>query len=129
MHVVSGKILLDAWRGEPGPATVYIRLLDTSRIDAAALVVDEVVLHDVRLDHVARDGIEFCVAAKELNPRARYEVGVLVDLSGDGQKRAGDYLNTRAYPVLTRGFPDQVEIHVHPIGGRGSQSIQGAADP
>jgi hypothetical protein len=115
MHVVSGRILLNGWRGEPGPATVYVRLLDTSRIDAAALTVDEVVLHDVRLDQVERDGIEFRVAAKELDPRARYEVGVLVDLTGDGQKSVGDYLNTRAYPVLTRGFPNQVEVHVHPI--------------
>jgi hypothetical protein len=36
----------------------------------------------------------------------------------------GDYLNTRSYPVLTRGFPSQIEVHVHPIGGRASEDRQ-----
>ena len=125
MHVVSGRILLDGWRGEPGPATVYVRLLDTSRIDASARTVDEVVLHDVRLDRVKDDGIEFCVVARKLDVRARYEVGVLVDLDGDGRASVGDYVSTCAYPVLTRGFPDQVEVHVHPIGGRASEDMRG----
>ena len=87
MHVVTGRILLDEWRGEPGPATVYVRLLDTSLIDAPARTVDEAVLHDVRLDRAVDDGIEFRVVAKELDSRARYQVSVLVDLDGDGKIR------------------------------------------
>ena len=118
MHVVSGKILLDEWRGEPGPATVVVRLLDTSRMDVAARTVDEVVLHDVRLDEVQDEGIAFRLTAQELDPRARYEVSVLVDLDGDGRASVGDYLNTQSYPVLTRGFPDEVEVHARPVGRR-----------
>lgn len=116
MHVVSGRIVLDGWRGESGPATVYVRLLDTSLIDAPARIVDEVVVEDVRLDRVKDDGIEFRVMARELDARARYQVGVLVDLDGDRRISVGDYVNTRAYPVLTRGFPDQVQIHVQRVG-------------
>jgi hypothetical protein len=92
MHEVTGKILLDGWGGEPGPATVYVRLLDTSRIDAAARKVAEVVLYDVQLDRVH------------------------VDLDGDGRKSKGDYLNMQSYPVITRGHPNQVEVQARRIG-------------
>ena len=115
MSTISGKILFDSWRGEPGPATVYVRLLDTSRVDTSARKIAELVLYDVRLDEISEEGLGFCLEANEVDPRARYEVGVFVDLIGDGRKRAGDYLNTRAYPVLTHGFSNYVEIYVHPI--------------
>lgn len=121
MHVVSGKILLDEWQGEPGPATVVMRLLDTSRMDVAAWRVDEVVLRDVRLDEVRDEGITFRLTAHEVDPRARYEVNVLVDLDGDSRAGVGDYLNTQSYPVLTRGFPTWVEVHVHPIRRHASE--------
>jgi hypothetical protein len=116
MHEVTGKILLDGWGGEPGPATVYVRLLDTSRIDAAARKVAEVVLYDVQLDRVQDDGIEFCLMVGDLDPRAQYEIGVLVDLDGDGRKSKGDYLNMQSYPVITRGHPNQVEVQARRIG-------------
>jgi hypothetical protein len=116
MYELSGKILLDGWQGEPGPATVYIRLLDTSRIDAAARKVVELILYEVWLDRAPEDGIAFCMRVGELDARARHEMGVLVDLDGDGRKGVGDYLNTIAYPVLTRGYPDYIEVHVRRIG-------------
>jgi len=124
MHVVSGVILLDEWLGEPGPATVIVRLLDTSRMDVAARRVDEAVLRHVRLDEVQDEGIAFRLTAQELDPRARYEVSVLVDLDGDGRASVGDYLNMQSYPVLTRGFPTQVEVHVHPVGRRASEDTR-----
>jgi hypothetical protein len=116
MQKVRGKVLLDGWQGEPGPATVYARLLDTSWIDAPAKTVDEVVLHDVRLDEIQDKGLAFSLAVQEVDPRARYEVSVLVDLDGDGETSAGDFRNTASYPVLTRGFPDEVEVRAHRIG-------------
>jgi hypothetical protein len=116
MHQVTGRVLLDGWQGEPGPATVYVRLLDTTRIDAMARKIVEVILYDVWLDQVQEEGIEFCLWAGEVDVRARYEVGVLVDLDGDGRKGVGDYLNTVSYPVLTQGFPAYVEARARRIG-------------
>ena len=116
MDEISGRILLEGWRGEPGPATIYVRLLDTSLIDAPARVVDEVVLRDVGLVGAADGGIGFRIAAGGVNALARYEVGVLVDLDGDGKPSVGDYVNTCAYPVLTQGFPAHVEIRVRCLG-------------
>jgi hypothetical protein len=99
-----------------------VRLLDTSRIDALAVTIDELVLEDVDLTAVEDTGLEFQLSAEEVQPRARYEVGVLVDLDGDGRPSVGDYINTRSYPVLTRGYPDKVEVQVNPIGRPASPS-------
>jgi hypothetical protein len=79
-------------------------------------MVDQVVLHDLRLDEVQDEGVVFCLVALEVDPRARYEVSVLVDLDGDGETSVGDYRNTVSYPVLTRGFPDEVEVRAKRIG-------------
>ncbi|MBN1641367.1 MAG: hypothetical protein JXA09_09030 [Anaerolineae bacterium] len=116
MRVVRGKLVLDGWRGEPGPATVYARLLDTSWMDAPARTIDQVVLTDVWLDQVQAEGLTFSLSAQEVDPLARYEVSVLVDLDGDGETSVGDYRSTSSHPVLTRGFPDQVEVHAQRIG-------------
>lgn len=116
MNEVSGKVLLDSWRGERGPSTVYLRIQDTSRIDAPARTVVEDVLQNVQLDELRGAGMEFRMTVDEVDPTARYEVRVLVDLDHDGRLSAGDYTNTVAYPVLTRGHSDRVEVHVRPIG-------------
>ncbi len=115
MCQVSGVIALTGWRGETGPATVYVRVLDTSRADAPARRIAEAVRPVARLDAVVRDGLPFSIALESLDPRARYEVDVLVDLDGDGKISAGDYLSTQAYPVLTRGYPDRVDVLVQPV--------------
>ncbi len=115
MHVVSGKILLKDWAGESGPATVYVRLLDTTRIDAPSSVAAEVVVQDVRLDRAEKEGIGFRLSVEEIDPRARYEVAAWIDVDRDGAKGRGDYTSTASHPVLTRGYPDQVLVPVHRI--------------
>ena len=116
MQVVSGTLKLEGWQGEQGPATVYVRLLDTSWMDAPSRTVDEVVFDNVRLDEIQEHGLNYHLVAEEVDPRARYQVSALVDLDGDGETSVGDYLTTVAYPVLTRGFPDVVDIRARRIG-------------
>lgn len=121
MRYVSVKIELVDWSGEQQSATIYVRLRDTSRIDARALTVAEVILHDVDLNAVqsaAAPVVRLSVA--EVDPRAHYTVGVHVDLSGDAKPSVGDYINVRSYPVLTHGYPDHVEVQVCRIGNRTS---------
>jgi uncharacterized lipoprotein YbaY len=117
VHVVTGKVILDGWQGEPGSATVYVRLLDTSLMDVAARRIAETIVHDIEVDHLQLEGMHFCIPVEEVDARARYEVSVLVDLDGDGQKGVGDYISVSAYPVLTHGHPDSVDILVRRIGG------------
>ena len=115
MGVVTGRIFLEGWQGEPGPATVYVRVLDTSRADASAVTVSTLAIRDVTLDLMDKDGIDFSLDIPAVDPRTRYTVSVLVDLDGDGQSSPGDYRNMQSYPVLTHGHGNRVEIHARRI--------------
>jgi len=116
MGVVTGRILLEGWQGEPGPATVVVRVLDTSRADAPAVTVSTLTLRDVALDNLMeQDGIDFSLKILRVNPRTRYTVSVLVDLDGDGQSSPGDYRSMQSYPVLTHGHGNWVEVHARRI--------------
>jgi uncharacterized lipoprotein YbaY len=115
MHEVSGTVLLKDWDGKPGPAAVHVRLLNTTRVDAPSAIAGEVTLHDVRLDRAAEEGIDFRVSVAEMDPQARYEVAVWIDVDGDGARGRGDYVSTASHPVLTRGFPDRVLVPVRRI--------------
>jgi uncharacterized lipoprotein YbaY len=110
MGFVTGRIRLEGWQGEPGPATVYVRVLDTSQADAPAVMVSTLTLKEVALDLMEQDGIEFSVEIPAVDPRTRYTVSVLVDLDGDGQSSPGDYRSMQAYPVLTHGHGNRVEV-------------------
>jgi Type III secretion system lipoprotein chaperone (YscW) len=115
MGVVTGRIFLEGWQGEPGPAMVYVRVLDTSRADASAVTVSTLAIRDVALDLMDKDGIDFSLDIPAVDPRTRYTVSVLVDLNGDGQSSPGDYRSMQAYPVLTHGHGNRVEVHARRI--------------
>jgi len=115
MGLVTGRISLEGWQGEIGPATVYVRLLDTSRANAPALTISSLIFKDVALDVMGQDGIDFAMDIAEIDPHAYYTVSVLVDLNGDGQSSRGDYLSMQAYPVLTHGHENQIRVHAKRI--------------
>lgn len=120
MYEVAGTVRLAGWRGEIGPAMVRVRLLDTSRVDLAARLVAEVHVAVARLEELAQADLPFALVAGPIDPRARYEIAVWIDVDGDGAVSVGDYVSTRAYPVLTRGSTDRVAVAVQPVG-RGAQ--------
>jgi hypothetical protein len=113
---VAGRIVADVWQGNPGPVTVRVRLLDTTMIDEPALVMAERVFRDVSAEQFLGAGMAFELVARELNPRARYEIEAFVDCDGDTELGRGDYINAQSYPVLTRGYPRQVVVHVTRVG-------------
>ena len=110
MVAVTGHILMEGWQGEPGPATVFVQVLDTSRANAHAVTVSTHTIRDVALDLMERDGIDFSLDIPAVDPRTRYTVSVLVDLDGDGQSSPGDYRSMQAYPVLTYGHGNRVDV-------------------
>lgn len=113
---VVGRIVTDVWQGSPGPVTVRVRLLDTTVVDESALVMAERVFRQIPAEQLLGAGMAFELAAQELDLRARYEIEALVDCDGDGELGRGDYINTQSYPVLTRGYPRQVVVHVTRVG-------------
>ena len=54
-------------------------------------------------------------APASLDPHARYEVRVHVDLGASGQKKAGDQITMQSYPVGTLGYPGAVSVNVRRI--------------
>jgi putative lipoprotein len=111
-RTVSVSVVLP--RPVPAGGTVRVRVEDTSRADAAAAVIAHLV---ERLSGPLTAGTQrtFTLAVPDVDDRARYNVRVHVDISGSGEMSAGDLVTTRAYPVLTHGAPDHVDVEVVPI--------------
>jgi hypothetical protein len=112
MHIVQGKIFLKENPDQDQEVSVYIRVLDTSRADAASVKVKETVLHLVQFSDIYMNGYPFKLQIDKIDPRRRYEVDVLIDLDNDGKTGKGDYISKQAYPVLTKGYPEYVEVEV-----------------
>ena len=98
----------------PARCLVYVKVEDVSRADAASTLVAETVLP---IEQPLRAGatVPFSVTVPAVSDRSRYSVRVHVDCNGSGEVRAGDRISTRAYPVMTQGNPDHVEVEVHAI--------------
>lgn len=99
----------------PGRAVVRVRLSDVTRLDAESVTLAEQEIHDVELDPARPPRVSFALSAPEPDPRARYVVEAHVDLTGDGEVKAGDFINMASHPVLTRGHGHTVVVHVREV--------------
>lgn len=98
-------------------AAVHVRLEDVTRADAAARVIAETVIGDVRHDGGADTTVPFELvvqAAGAIDPQRSYCVRAWVDADADGSRGAGDLYSDLALPVLTHGFGNDVTILVRP---------------
>jgi uncharacterized lipoprotein YbaY len=111
MLLVRGTIVFGD-DGSVRDATVRVQLEDVSRIDATAPVVAEQVMRGVG----GGVPIEFVLHGGSLDPRARYNVRVHVDVNGDGQVSVGDYVSTRSAAVTAGSVPATVSIAVSRVG-------------
>ena len=110
LRILTGSVIF----AQPIPAgrgTLHVRLEDTSRADASATVAAEVI-EPLSRTLAAGDRVAFMLAVPEVDEHARYEVRAHVDCSGTGDVSAGDRITTRAYPALTWGAPDHVDVEV-----------------
>ena len=109
LHTLSGRIRLAAV--VPRGAIVLLKVEDVSRLDAAAVVLAELVLP---LPEGAAAGAEIPFSLGVPVPDGQPTIGVRVhvDANASGEVTEGDLLSTRAYPVLTNGAPDQVIVDV-----------------
>lgn len=109
MILVSGDIVFE----EGGPpydgATVYVRLEDVSRADAASTVVAEQTIRDIASSDRP---IPFRLTGEPLDERASYIVSAHVDVDGDGTLSPGDYLTMESYPVTAQGDRQHITIRV-----------------
>ena len=96
-------------------ATLYVTLEDVTYTDDDAITVGKVVITNVAYNPLSPDNLTFEVPFQLLNPRALYSVRVHIDLNGDGRISTGDYVNTQAYPVLTRGNSSAASVRVRRV--------------
>ena len=115
MATVTGKIFLKEDPGINQDVSVYVQLLDTSRADAASVKVAEAFYDLVKLRDLFTNGLQFQLQVEGIDTRRRYEVNALIDLDHDGKMGKGDYISKQAYPVLTKGYPNYVEVEVSEI--------------
>jgi putative lipoprotein len=93
--------------------TLHVSVEEVTRADRAARVVASTTQPLSPGGSPPR--VPFAIDVPAVEPGARYVVRVLVDLDGDGAISPGDYVSTRAHPVLTGGAPDHLEIPVQMV--------------
>ena len=115
MALVRGRILFDKDVGPFTSATVYVRLENVSRADAAAVCVAEQVHREVSHAAGEEKTLPFELHVDAVNERAEYSVRVHVDVDGDGAISTGDYISPESYPVLTYGRPNEIDVRLERI--------------
>ena len=113
--LVTGSIILGGEVRAFTGATVYVRLEDVSRADAAATLVAEQVLEGVSHRAGAEEGLDFALYGPPPAEGADCNVSVHVDVDGDGEVSRGDYVTVESYPVLRREAPDRVRVRVEEV--------------
>ena len=99
--IVRGRIVLDEGDQSLEGATLHVVLEEVSRADAPAREVGRVDLAGADLSASAPIG--FTLTVPKLDP------------SGSRTFSAGDQITTQSYPVLTRGFPSEVQMRLRKI--------------
>jgi uncharacterized lipoprotein YbaY len=85
---------------------VYIRLLDTSYLDAPATTLALLRISNVKKPAVFQKKMPFeLIVEKPLDPSHDYSLAVLIDMDGDGNISAGDFIHRQNYSVVTHNRP------------------------
>ena len=112
---MTGEVLFEKSARAFSKATVYIRLEDNSKADAASQIIAEKVVRDFSHKQGGGGGLEFELHGEHPGERADCNVRVHVDVDGDGEVSTGDYITMESYPVLTYGHPRRVSVTVREV--------------
>ena len=112
--LVKGEIIFDDVVAFSG-ATIYVRLMDVSKMDVASRVITQQVIRKVIYDPASPRKIIFALYGEVPDNRARYTITVHVDRGHDGKIKTGDFINMESYPVLTQGYSNYVTVHVKQV--------------
>lgn len=95
-------------------ASLWIRLEEVSRADAPAQEITHMQI--TNCNYGPNDlPIPFSLTVGAIDSTKRYELRVHLDKSGKGEYASGDQITTQSYPVLTQGYSDTAEVHLHLI--------------
>lgn len=111
--VVRGRVVLDPSTVSLERATLRVIVEETTHADAPAREVARVELLPGQA--LAGTPVEFDISVPRLNPNARYEVRAHLDQNGSGAFSPGDQITMESHPVLTKGFPNDVNLRLRSI--------------
>ena len=110
---ISGHVLMAEALDLPS-STLYVRVEDVSRVDAAADVVAEIA---IPVDHPLAEGAElpFTLTVPDIDDQAHYSVRAHLDTTGSRRIDSGDRISMQSYPVATFGNPDEAIIDARKV--------------
>jgi uncharacterized lipoprotein YbaY len=96
-------------------ATVIVKVEDTRRADAPAVVIAE-----QRIRHVSRAPgqhapVLFAIECSADSELAHYALKAHVDVDASGDVSVGDYVSTQSYPLAEVASLAQVIVRVDPV--------------
>jgi len=104
----------------PPEAAIHLTLEDVSRQDVAAtFIAGQVIPAQGRQVPIP---FTLYYANRDIDPGRTYHIRAAIVI--DGKRR---FLTTQAYPVLTRGYPDRIEIAVQGVRPAPSASLKNLA--
>lgn len=106
--VVSGTVAYLARIALPPQAVVEVQLVDVSRADAPAIVIDSVTFETG--GRQVPFPFELTYDPQQIDERFTYAVQARITI--DGELR---FISTRSYQVITQGNPNTVEVIVDPV--------------
>lgn len=111
---VTGRIWFDDAAGPFTGAVLRVKLEEVSRADAPAREISRVVFPNY--SHSPDEPpADFSMEFERIDPSHRYEVRVHLDINGNDQYSAGDQITVQSYPVLTKGYPNAIEVRLQQI--------------
>jgi len=112
---VHGRVVVPPTDVPAEAAELVVRLEDVSRADAPSVVIAEHRQQHVPLEAGSAVPFELDVPAERVDPSSLYSLSAHVDASGSGEVEPGYLISTRSYPVLTRGYGDEVTVEVQRV--------------
>lgn len=107
---ITGKVKFERNATPFEKATAYVSLLDVSRQDAPSETIAKQVIKNVELGEFS-----FSLSGIIKDPTGMYVVSVHVDVDGDGEVSAGDYITTGYYQISTQDEHTAIDITVQKV--------------
>ncbi|NOT48988.1 MAG: hypothetical protein HOP17_14710, partial [Acidobacteria bacterium] len=110
-NVVSGTVTYRQRSALPANAVLVVKIVDVSRADASAVVINE-----QRIDTAGKQvPIDFDITYDRAKIQERNRYAVQAEIRDAGGRLL--FITDTSYPVITQGSPRSVEITLVPVGG------------
>jgi uncharacterized lipoprotein YbaY len=113
--LIKGLIYFGGGVIEVGGASVYVRLLDVSRADAASSTIAEYRIARLPEGTKTSETISFEIEAEVPDPRASLILAAHLDMDGNEQVSVGDYITMESFPVSPKALSDKYTIKLRRV--------------